>query len=275
MMKENGFRASLFVLAVVIAVPMFGSGAIAADVTIPVGGYVVGSNDLIYRTELTLTNHRDVVQYVHMDMIKDGTRTPRATFALMPRETRFFANGLLPTGGNRVTNIGALRFTAIGPHDGSDDRALDPEGRLEVNAFIVAERGRFATKGSTRQEMAGVPSSEYLAREAVFVGVEHDINAYTNVGITNMHPTQSQMFYVEFQYHSPVAVVVPPLTLIQVRISQPEAGGRSVRVYPEWSLLDDTVGRETPWVAYASTVNKLTGDAFSGTRVPAGTTFEP
>ncbi len=139
----------------------------------------------------------------------------------------------------------------------------------------MADRGRVGQHGSTRQEMAAVPSSEYHAREAVFVGVEHGIMHYTNVGITNLHSTQTETFYVEYQYHEPVAVVVPPLTLVQVRISQIPQGGRSVRVYPEWSLLDDTSGRETPWVAYASTVNKGTGDAFSGTRVPAGITFEP
>jgi hypothetical protein len=272
-MKVSHLRGSLLLLALVSAVPIF--AAVAADVTLPVGGYVVSANDLTYRSEITLTNHRDAVQYVIMEMIKDGAVQPRATFPMQPRETKFFEHGLLPTGGNRATNIGAMRFRAIQPFHGDGEPVADPQGQIEASSFIVADRGRFAFRGSTRQEMAGVPSSEYHAREAVFVGVEHGISAYTNVGITNLHPTRTETFYVEFQYHTPVAVVVPPLTLIQVRVSQIPEGGRSVRVYPEWSLLDDTSGRETPWVAYASTVNKLTGDAFSGTRVPVGTTFEP
>ena len=252
------------------------AGAVAADVTIPVGGYVIGANDLIYRTELTVTNHRDVVQYIRMEMIKDGARSDYAIVPIMPRETRFFENGLLGTSRTQQTNIGALRFTTLKSFDFHDEEhPFDPEGKIEVHAYIVADRGRLGQNGSTRQEMAGIPSSEYHAREAVFVGVEHGIRHYTNVGITNLHPTQTVTFFVEFQYHTPVPVVVPPMTLVQMRVSQVPQGGRSVRVYPEWSLLDDTSDRATPWVSYASTVNKVTGDAFSGTRVPAGITYEP
>lgn len=268
-------RAALLLLAMVSAFPLF--AAIGADVTVPVGGYVLAPNDLIYRTELTVTNHRDVTQYLQMEVVRDGTSSVYAVVPLEPRETRFFDHGLLSSAANsKVSIIGALRFTTLKSFDfHDDDHPFDPEGKIEVHAFIVADRGRLGQNGSTRQEMAGIPSSEYFAREAVFVGVEHGIRHYTNVGITNLHPTQTVTFFVEFQYHTPVPVVVPPMTLVQMRVSQVPQGGRSVRVYPEWSLLDDTSDRATPWVAYASTVNKVTGDAFTGTRVPAGITYEP
>jgi len=101
--------------------------------------------------------------------------------------------------------------------------------------------------------------------------VRHSLGtgAYTNVGIVNMDPTETVTFYVRFQYSNPVAVVVPPLSLRQIRLPGEGHGGRYVQVYPEWSIGDGAPVHTTPWLAYSSTVDVQTGDTFSGMRVPA------
>ncbi|HEV7238695.1 MAG TPA: hypothetical protein VGQ36_05600 [Thermoanaerobaculia bacterium] len=173
------------------------------------------------------------------------------------------------------TAIHALRFRTLAVAPNGAPGAPDPEGRIEVNAVIVADRGRFATDGSSRQEIAGIPASEYTANEAVFLGVRHSTNTgtYTNVGIVNMHPTQTETFYVKFQ-NAEVPVVVPPNSLRQIRIPGDGGGSRFVRVYPEWSVTDEAPARTTPWVAYTSSVDMQTGDAFSGRRVPPSTRYD-
>ncbi len=263
-------------LTLAVAVPMF--GAIAADVTVPIVGFAQGANEVSYRTELTITNYRDVPQYVELALVKDGHVSPMAIFQLQPYETEF-----LPTAGfgtspsSPHTVVGALRIRALDTFRSGDvEQATDPNGRIEANAFVVADRGRFAKNGSSRQEVAGIPSSDYTAEEAVFLGVRHSINTgvYTNVGIVNMHPTETATFYVQFQYADPVAVVVPPNTLRQIRLPGEGNGGRYVRVYPEWSIGDGPPARTMPWVAYTSSVDMLTGDAFSGLRVPASSRYD-
>ena len=130
-------------------------------------------------------------------------------------------------------------------------------------------------RGQTRQEIAGVATDEYRAENAVFLGVRHSLGtgAYTNVGIVNMDPTETVTFYVRFQYANPITVVVPPLSLRQITLPGEGNGGRYVHVYPDWSLTDESPAHTTPWVAYSSTVDVQTGDAFSGMRVPSTSTY--
>ena len=270
-MRLNLSRFAFLLLVAVAAAPLF-AGSIGADITLPVAGYLELPDDLVYRTELTVTNHRDVLQYVRIELISDGHAGIFRVFPLEPRQTTFLADGGMGTG-NRATRVGAFRVSAAtGTGAGRDfETTFDPLGQLEVSAFVVAERGRFASRGSTRQEVAGIPSSEYFLEEMTFVGVRHDLPSYTNVGITNLHPTQTETFFVQYQHLDPVAVVVPPLSARQIRIPGEGNSGRWVKVYPEWSIGDGAPVRTTPWVAYASTVDGYTGDAYSGTRVPAGT----
>lgn len=250
---------------------------IGADVTIPAAGIAHAPNDLLYRTELVITNHRDVPQYVMISLISDGHDGPRHIFQLEGRRTAYLPSGGFPTvTSDMATVVGALHIRALTSYDpDTENFSVDPQGQLEAQAFIVADRGRFAADGSSRQEVAAIPASEYTAEEAVFLGVRHSYGTgfYTNVGVVNMHPTQTETFYVEFEYANPVAVVVPPLSVRQIRVPGEGSGGRWVRVYPEWSIGEGTPLRTTPWVAYASTVNTQTGDAFSGVRVPSNTKY--
>lgn len=258
--------ATFLLLAVIATVPVMATSA--ADVTIPIVGHLTLPNDLTYRTELVLTNHRDIAQYVRIEIIDGGYSAPLSSFQIPPRATRFLPHGGFATSSGGLGNrIGAMRIITLKGFEGEPD----PLGQIEANAFIVADRGRSGKNGSSRQEVAGIPSHEYFAEEALFHGVRHSegTGAYTNVGVVNMHPTQTETFFVQFQFSDPVAVVVPPLTSRQMRIPGSGAGGRWVRVYPEWSMGDGQPLRTTPWVAYASTVDTVTGDAFSGMRVPA------
>jgi hypothetical protein len=269
-------RTSLLLLALFAVSPLL-AGERGAEVTLPVTGYLELPNDLVYRTELTITNHRDVQQYVVLERIGDGHIMPFRAFPIPPRETRFLAEPF--GGGNGMSNfIAALRIRTItGIDENSDEYPADSAGDIEAHAFIVADRGRFAKDGSSRQEVEGIASDEYHAEEAVFLGVRHSAAppAYTNVGVVNMHATETVTFYVQFQYQDPFPVTVPPLSQRQVRITGPASGGRYVRVTPEWALTDEAPPRTTPWVAYASTIDSQTGDAFSGMRVPATSKYEP
>lgn len=254
-------------VSLLLVAPMF--GAVSSEVTLPVVGYVDAPDDLIYRTELVISNHREAPQTVRFELISNGQAITFHTLQLKARETRYLNDAGFTADFRHKGFLGSLRLTAI-----QSDGSADPLGKLEANAFIVGERA-LGQRGSTRQEIAGVSPDEYQPENAVFLGTRHSegTGAYTNVGIVNLHPTQTETFYVRYQYSNPVAVVVPPLSLRQIRIPGAGAGGRYVHVYPEWSLTDEAPPRTTPWLSYASTVDVLTGDAFSGMRVPVDSTY--
>jgi hypothetical protein len=268
-------RFAFLLVASLTAVPMF--GAIAPELTLPVGGFLRMPNDLRYTTEITLTNHRDVLQYVLVEIVANGFAERTAVVPVDAHRTVFSASGFMATSRNRESQVGAFRFTAIKGPDVAPNLPVvpDPAGQLEVSSYIIAEHGEDGFRGSSRQEVAAIPSSEYALEEMVFVGVRHDAPTYTNVGIVNLHPTQSEKFYVQYQFLEPIEVTVPPLSSRQIRIPGPGNGGRRVTVYPEWSIGDTAPTRTSPWVAYASTVDGYTGDAFSGTRVPATAKVRP
>lgn len=261
---------ALLAVAVFATLPLFAAATVSNDILIPVVGFVDG-NGVSYRTELVLTNHRDVLQYVSLSFIQDGHDSEFHVFALNPKETKFLPTAGFATGGGQNPKIGALRIRTKAAGTGNDDGV----GKIEANAFIVADRGRFGKDGSSRQEVAGIASSEYTAEEAVFLGVRHSLGtgAYTNVGVVNMY-AEPVTFYIRFQYSDPVALVVPPFSLRQIRIPGEGSGGRYVHVYPEWSIGEGTPTHTTPWAAYASTVDMQTGDAYSGMRVPSDTKFD-
>ena len=69
-----------------------------------------------------------------------------------------------------------------------------------------------------------------------------------------------------------MTVTVAPLSTVQVRVTGPGVSYRALRIRPDWAVKSDSAA--LPWVAYASTVDAYTGDAFSGLRVPAGSSYD-
>ena len=262
---------SVLLAAFAFTLPLF--AAVSAEVTLPASGRLVLGSDLLYRTETVLTNHSDETQFVVLELVRDGGVDFIRGFGLQPHETLFLPTGGFPTSPSLQNVLGAMRIRTVNEFE---QRETDPTGRIEAKSYIIAERP--ISRGTSRQEVEGVPAEDYHANETYFLGVRHSPNtgAYTNVGITNLHPTDTVTFFVQFQFQGePTAVTVPPLSLRQIRITAPGSGGRWVRVYPEWHAPNGNPVRTTPWVAYASTVDTHTGDAFSGARVPASSKFRP
>ena len=277
-------KSLVFVLlAVAVSLPVLAAGAVAPDIMLPVAGRIILPGH-VYTTELTLTNHRDVQQYVAVQFIRDGAAQPFAVIPMQPKQTLFRDAWFGSYTSQTASGVGAMRFVALTQGYVNDEPVDDPaeieqyfdaNGQLEAKAFVIHERGPFAIHGSSRQEIEAIPASEYRSKQNIFLGVLHQPPTYTNVGITNLHPTETVTFFVQYQYLDAVPVTVAPLSSVQIRVTGGGSpmgegnAGRYVIVTPEWA--NDGSGRTTPWVAYASTIDGLTGDAFSGLRVPPGT----
>lgn len=272
-------RRALLIVVLFAAVPLF---AAAPEVTLPVAGRLEKpGTDVrggeVYYTELAITNHRDVEQRVAYEFIGGDhlfgfTRTHR----IPPKATWYGRLRLDAFAVERTQWVGALRLVAVTQTLDAEEVPIyhrDPAGQIEAKAFIVHERGRFAINGTSRQEVEAVPIHEYTLPSSTFFGVIHQPpDFYTNVGITNLHETQTVTFIVQFRTLEPITVTVGPKSSQQIRISGGKNGGdfegtdgRYLVITPEWAT---SGGTPTPWVAYASTVDGLTGDAFTAERSP-------
>jgi hypothetical protein len=263
----------LIVLCLVLsALPSF-AARVAADLTVPAAGTVIlRDRDLSYVTELTITNHRDARQRIDIFWIDaSGLAHEPQSIVLHPNQTLFGAGVhesryyVIPDG------LGAMRFVAV-----TDDHAPDPAGQIEVSAFVIAQRGRHGSAGQSRQEIAAIPSSEYFTKEMQFIDVRHKLPTYTNVGIVNLDANEPQTFLVwPPAAERPIEVTVAARSTAQVRLPGTGNDSRVVSVVPMWAHDDERIAVPRPWVAYTSTIDGFTGDAFSGTRVPAGTRLTP
>ena len=261
----------LAVVSLLLALALPAAADIGHDITLPVVGNVFLPN-LTYRTELVLRNHRDVPQQLVIDFIGGPELFVNifdpydALAALDARGTHFFRQSFIPN--THGTFISAMRIRAAKPTGLENEHGIplyepDPEGRIEAIAYIVGDRGRFGYLGSSRQEIQATASTEYHAREAIFHGISHDANIYTNVGITNMDTERTVTFFVEFPSLAPIEVVVPPQQMRSIRIPGEGNQAREIRIHPDWA---DTGEEPTPWVAYTSSVDTFTGDAWTGIR---------
>jgi len=252
------------VLALFAAVPAV--AVIAPDLTVPAAGTIVlPDRDLAYVTELTIINHRDADQLIAVHWI-DGQNAVTEMLTLKRKAALFHPGSQAMHHFGVPGRLGALRFEAV-----KADNTPDPEGRLEVRAFVIAERGRFGAAGKTRQEIETIPSSDYLAPEALFAGVIHNLPTYTNVGVVNLDPVRTITFYISTYNFQSIEVEVAPMSTGQVRLpGKGENGLIYLSVKPDWALVPGSAPA-APWVAYTSTIDGVTGDAASGVRVPIDT----
>ena len=103
-------------------------------------------------------------------------------------------------------------------------------------------------------------------------GADSPIDYRVNVGIVNVDPNKTQTFVVSYSTTSAappvfISVTLPPMTMQQVGAGTP-FGGQQI------SISNSTASGSNLWTAYASTINNVTGDAWSELAV-AGTASSP
>ncbi len=235
--------------------------AATSDLTLPSFGRVTLPH-VKYSSEIVITNHRDQSQRVevhfigredvgsgYVEMLTIGARQSML-------KTDFLERNLF---GGR-DGVGAIRLVSVTP-----DNASDPEGQIDARIFVIAER---PDGGTSRQEVHPVASGEYFAERATFAGIRHDDRAYTNVGIANLSPTLDETFHIDIEGHPWIEVRVPALRVVQVRLPIAATTARTLKIHPNWAVTLADPAIPKPWVAYASTVDGLTGDCWTAHRLP-------
>ncbi|MCU1244922.1 MAG: hypothetical protein JWN02_832 [Acidobacteria bacterium] len=230
----------------------------APELVIPAAGSIAGANGTYFKSDITILNYSNHAQTVRLRWLPQGqtgsglTATDVTLAALSGITSEDFVATVL-----RQTGLGAVLVTSL-----TNTGALDTTGRLYATARIwTPEPG---TGGTTSQSFFVLPTSTFTTAQRSIIGQRRDDRYRLNVGVVNLDPLNPQLYQIVVAGTSPgvptenTTVTVRPLSMEQVPLSGPPQQGLQIVVANITSI-----NRSSAWTAYGSSVDNVTGDAWS------------
>jgi len=229
----------------------------APQLLIPAAGSTPGANGTFFHSDISIINFADHSQNVRLQWLPQGvsasssvTVTIGANGAM--RSLDFVSNILGKSG------LGAILVTGV-----SNSGDADATAALYVNSRIWTPQP--GTDGTTSQSLPAVPLTTINTSDAsLFHLGSYDGSFRVNIGIVNLDPTNTQTFSVANPFAIvPITIAVvtlPPLSMQQISVgSGPNFFLNIVRI------TNATVSSQhsNAWIAYGSTIDNVTGDAWS------------
>jgi hypothetical protein len=230
----------------------------AYEVVIPAAGKVEGANGTFFRSDVTLVNPLNRTLIISARWIPQPNKAPDVrNITLQAKEVKRyddFVENIF-----REEGLGAVVLTAV-----TSDGGPDTSARFYVSSRIYTPQ--LATGGSTSQSFPAVPMSSIDTTSATLFGLgAEDPGSHfrVNVGIVNLDSTRTQTFVISVPQSvgTPLTynVTLPPRTMQQVNNVIREGSQRYVRILNQ----TESDSRSGKWIAYSSTVESTTGDAWS------------
>jgi hypothetical protein len=245
--------AALPALAEVI-VPQTG----ASRVWIPVAGNAQGANGTDFSSEISITNLRSVTQQVRVYWLPQGaagSTTPVQTYNL-PAGRGFSSEDFVE---RQLFKQGLGAIEVVGVTSGG---AVDPLAVLHVTSRIWTPRPDGGEGTMSQTFPAVVAGASPAANVKEIYGMRRGTQYRLNVGVLNPSSTV-QRFRVAVTIDGPSGVNVENLELeVQPRaIQQALVPGTSTGV--AYVHVEDIDGGAGDWLAWASSVDNQSGDAWS------------
>ena len=243
----------------------------APQILIPGAGSTAGANGTFFRSDITIVNLRNSDQNVLLQWLPQpggtGTAVVITIRALSGIRSADFVHDYLNQSG-----LGAIIVSGVVQPIVLQPPSPDAGARLFVSSRIWTPQP--GTNGTTSQNLSTVPLSTINTPAAAIFGVggvDSPADYRVNVGIVNVDPSKTQTFIVSYSPTSaapPVSIPVtlPPMTMQLIGAGTP-FGGQQI------SIANATASPSNLWTAFASTINNVTGDAWSELAV-AGTTSQ-
>jgi hypothetical protein len=238
--------------------------AASPQVLVAAAGNVQGGNGTFFRSDITIINFADRDQIVDLRWLPQatsGNSGVQKTITIAARSAvsseDFVANTLGTTG------LGSIVVSGV-----TSNGALDTTALLFVTSRIwtpqPASTGNTSQTFDTIQARTGLPQTT-----AGIFGLRRDARYRANVGIVNMHAAFTETFAISVTAPStgtpPISetylVAVPPLTMQQVALNA------STNPMSQVTVIKTTSGNGQ-WAAYGSSVDNVTGDAWSEIAIP-------
>lgn len=254
---------SAWALAILISTSAF-AGVIqplssAPQLLIPVAGSTPGANGTFFHSDIALVNFATHDQLVRLQWLPQGASGTSAVTITVEAQNGFRSSDFVQQYLHQ-SGLGAIVITGI-----TATGNLDPTAALFASSRIWTLQPGSA--GTTSQSLPAIPLSAINTPDiAALFGVGGLTGNYRlNIGIVNLDPVNTQTFSIAIAPSGPlptggILVTVPPMSMQQIQF------GSAVNFYPpEIVIANDTAvaTRSTAWIAYGSTVDNITGDAWT------------
>jgi len=215
-------------------------------VVLPVAGTATGGLGILYTTDVTLANLRDATQDVIL------TWLPQAGVGVTSFHMTLATSGIvtLPDFAQLlgVSGIGSLAIVGV-DSKGNADPGASISASADIWSHPTDRRAPFA------QTVNAIPRQTALGHtQSELTGLQHDVALRTNIGIVNLSGDAHAYSVAAHgeRDSSAFAVIVPPFSLLQMAVPEKDYGGLTI---------DITADASANWVAYGSTIDRITGVA--------------
>ncbi len=237
-----------------VVVPQAGS----YEVLIPAAASTPGANGTFFRSDIAVVNLVPRDQVVRFEWLPQGGGAVGITTITLAGNTAIRSADFVATQLGR-SGLGSILITGINAGGFTDLNA-----KLFVSVRVWSPQP--GSSGTTSQSLPAIPTSAIDMQSAVLYavgGADNPLNYRANVGIVNLDPTNAQSFRISMPAPlgpevPTIDVTVPPMSMQQVSIGSGVSSSQKV-------LIDNTTatGKSNLWLAYGSSVDNVTGDAWS------------
>lgn len=230
-------------------------------------GNVQGGHGTWFHSDIRVSNMTgDVVDVTVMWLPSDPAGEQRAplTLTLAPYQwvsSERFVEEILG-----VSGLGSIVFRPVGDTDAPLPSPIHVSSRV-----WTLQPG---TEGSVSASLPGVMVRDIVHDVVAIMGHRRDERFRTNVGVLNLDQNTTHRFTISVSGATPTAlpeiytVDVPPSTLRQIALVGPADPALRIDVQVEEM---NGGGHGSLWLAYASTVDNITGDSWTSMGYEIGT----
>ncbi|MEA2327445.1 MAG: hypothetical protein QOE68_2404 [Thermoanaerobaculia bacterium] len=262
-------NAIVATLAILIAIAA--SGQLVAtrpssqQFLIPAAGAQPGNGGTFFRSDVTIINYRGADQRVRLQWLpQDVSGAGGAAIETTIAASSGIASEDFVTNVMQRTGLGAILVTGIDTNGAFDSRAQ----LVGTSRIWTPQPG---SGGTTSQSLPSISTNDIgigSNSTIVILGARRDARYRTNVGIVNLsNDPQTFQIVVFGSFGSDVRQIdVQPLSMVLFAVTGPSS------TLPLQIQVQNvtTVSRSTSFVAYASSVDNVTGDAWTtlGSNLP-------
>jgi hypothetical protein len=260
-------NAIVATLAILIATAASGqlvaTRASSQQFLIPAAGAQPGNGGTFFRSDVTIINYRSADQRVRLQWLpQDVTGAGGASVETTIAASSGIASEDFVTTVMQRSGLGAILVTAI-----DATGAFDPRAQLVGTSRIWTPQP--GSSGTTSQSLPSIPTGDISSSAVAILGARRDARYRTNVGIVNLsNDVQSFQVVIFGSFGTETRQIdVQPLSMVLFAVPGPSS------TLPLQIQVQNvtTVSRSQSFVAYASSVDNITGDAWTtlGSDLPA------
>lgn len=265
-MKAPATAVALFLFAVASHASLVTLPSGSSEILIPVAGAAAGANGTFFRSDINVVNFSSSARRVQLFWLPQGA----SGSSIAPIEIDVAAASGFSSEDFVTTIMGQTGLGAILIRGVTSNGAFDPTAQLYATARIWTP----GAGGTVSQSFFTIATPQQAASSRKWIfGVRRDSRYRMNAGIANASDLAQRFRITTIAGGAPADVVevdLLPMSMQQLAVTGAATGSFQVVVE------NITAGTRTnSWQAWASSIDNVTGDAWSMMAFPAPTQSEP